>query len=44
MRDEGVCMAMKARDVQVLERGRGYSDIDPELVWEQWQAIRAARM
>ena len=40
IRDEGVCIAMEPRDVQRLERSRGYADFDPELVWEQWQLVR----
>jgi hypothetical protein len=36
----GVCIAMKQRDAQTLERTRGYADIDPELAWEQWQLVR----
>jgi len=42
-RDQGACIAMKPRDVQALERERGYADLDPELVWEQWQAIQEQR-
>jgi hypothetical protein len=39
-RDQGACIAMEPRDAQKLERERGYSDLDPELVWEQWQIVR----
>lgn len=42
-RDKGVCMAMKPRDAQRLERDRGYADLDPELVWEQWKLVRSER-
>ena len=42
-RDHGACVAMKPRDVQALERERGYADLDAELAWEQWQAIHAQR-
>ncbi len=31
---------MEPRDTQDLERARGYADLDPELVWEQWQLVR----
>jgi hypothetical protein len=41
VRDKAVVMAMERRDAQRLERERGYSDLDPELVWEQWQLVRA---
>jgi hypothetical protein len=31
---------MEPRDAQKLERERGYSDLDPELAWEQWSLVR----
>jgi hypothetical protein len=40
IRDEGACLTMEPRDAQRLERSRGYADLDPELVWEQWQLVR----
>jgi hypothetical protein len=40
IRDRGVCITMEPRDAQKLERARGYSDLDPELVWDQWQIVR----
>ncbi|HUS33452.1 MAG TPA: hypothetical protein VMZ53_33350 [Kofleriaceae bacterium] len=39
-RDGGTCIAMKPKDAQMLERQRGYADLDPELVWEQWKLVR----
>jgi hypothetical protein len=36
----GPAIAMEPRDVQALERSRGYADIEPELAWEQWQIVR----
>lgn len=39
-RNQGACIAMEPRDAQRLERERGYADLDPELVWEQWQLVR----
>jgi len=39
-RDEGACITMEPRDAQRFERERGYADLDPELVWEQWQLVR----
>lgn len=41
VRDEGACIAMQPRDVQALDRSRGYADLDPELAWPQWQARRS---
>jgi hypothetical protein len=37
---EGVCMMMTHADAKNLERGRGYADLEPELVWRQWQVLR----
>lgn len=39
-RDQAACIAMAARDAQKLERSRGYTDVAPELVWEQWELLR----
>lgn len=39
-RDSGVCMAMAHADARALERSRGYADLEPELVWEQWLIAR----
>ncbi|MEU4568978.1 hypothetical protein [Micromonospora sp. NPDC023956] len=40
---EGVCMMMTHADAQKLERSRGYADLEPELVWRQWQVLRESR-
>ncbi|MEN3615629.1 hypothetical protein AAH979_39805 [Plantactinospora sp. ZYX-F-223] len=40
---EGVCMMMTHADAKNLERGRGYADLEPELVWRQWQVLRESR-
>jgi hypothetical protein len=40
VRDQATCIAMTARDAQRLERSRGYADLNPEFVWEQWQLVR----
>ncbi len=39
-RDRAPCVAMEPRDAPTLERSRGYSDLEPELVWLQWQLVR----
>jgi hypothetical protein len=41
IRDKGNCIVMERRDSQKLERSRGYADLEPEIVWEQWQVMRA---
>lgn len=38
--DTAVCMKMKPRDAQNMERARGYADIEPDRAFEQWQAMR----
>ncbi|MDW5326177.1 DUF4261 domain-containing protein [Plantactinospora sp. KLBMP9567] len=40
---EGVCMMMTHADAKNLERSRGYADLEPELVWRQWQVLRESR-
>ena len=40
IRAKGVCMMMaEERAIELVEK-RGYSDLDPEQVWEQWQEAR----
>jgi hypothetical protein len=36
-------IAMHAVDAAVVERERGYADIDPGHAWEQWQVFRCLR-
>jgi hypothetical protein len=43
LRDEAVVMAVDPAHLAALERARGYADLDPELVWEQWAALERAR-
>jgi hypothetical protein len=42
IRDAAAVMAMEPRDAQKLERSRGYADLNPDFVWEQWQLLRDA--
>lgn len=42
IRDGAVCMAMPADVARRMAEARGYDDLDPEHVWEDWQAFRAA--
>lgn len=42
IRDQAACITLKVADVQKLERGRGYADLDPVLAWAQWQLVRSA--
>lgn len=43
LRDHAVVMAIAPKDLAALERSRGYADLDPELIWEQWAALERAR-
>jgi hypothetical protein len=40
IRDKGVCMMLEPDRAALLERKRGYHDIDPENCWIEWQAMR----
>jgi hypothetical protein len=37
------CIAMERRDAQKLEHARGYADLNPALLWEQWQLVRTRK-
>lgn len=43
LRDRAVVMESSPDALTELERTRGYADLDPELVWEQWSALTRAR-
>ncbi|WP_407495175.1 hypothetical protein [Pseudooceanicola sp. MF1-13] len=43
IRDTAACMTMKRSEAQQMVAHRGYSDVDPDYVWEDFQAVRAAR-
>jgi len=40
IRDNAACIAMQQHALDAIEKSRGYQDIDPEQVWEQWQVAR----
>ena len=40
IRDSSTYMAVKISDALKMEEERGYSDIVPEDVWNEWQAAR----
>lgn len=40
IRDSAQCMAMPIDVAEKVAEERGYADIDPENVWEDWQSIR----
>jgi hypothetical protein len=41
IRDKGACIMLPPDEARALSAGRGYDDIDPENVWEEWQRVRA---
>ena len=40
VRDKGICMMMRQEHAIALDEKRGYNDLDPQHVWEQWQEAR----
>ena len=40
IRDGAACIMMPLDVAATMEKSRGYADIDPENVWEQWQEFR----
>ena len=40
IRDTAACMAVPASIARAMADSRGYDDLDPDRVWEQWQERR----
>lgn len=40
IRDNAICMMLPASVKMQMEESRGYPDLNPEYVWEQWQTAR----
>ncbi|MEW8627559.1 MAG: hypothetical protein AB2551_17560 [Candidatus Thiodiazotropha sp.] len=40
IRDNAACIMMPVSIVSNMAESRGYPDLDPEHVWEQWQQAR----
>jgi len=40
IRDNAACIMMPISSIKSMEESRGYADINPEYVWEQWQEAR----
>ena len=40
IRDNAVCMMLPISAAHNMVEARGYSDLDPEFIWEQWQDVR----
>lgn len=39
--DNAAAIEMSAADALLIERARGYADIEPSLAWQQWQIVRS---
>ncbi len=40
IRDTAVCIALSRARRIAMDEARGYADLDPGSIWEQWQAVR----
>jgi hypothetical protein len=40
-RDNAACIAMPLSAYEAVTVARGYDDINPEFVWQEWQRVRA---
>ena len=40
IRDKATCVMVPEGVAAKIEENRGYSDIDPENCWDQWNALR----
>ena len=40
IRDDATCIALRRSIASKMEKLRGFSDIDPENCWEEWNAIK----
>lgn len=40
-RDEAVCTMLPLREQRALDESRGYRDIDPANIWQEWCAYKA---
>lgn len=41
-RDGAACITMRISHAAAVAQKRGYDDLDPENIWAEWQAFRAA--
>jgi hypothetical protein len=44
IRDESTVLVMEVSRANELAESRGYTDIDPERYWEEWQELRQSRL
>ncbi len=40
IRDNATCIMLPISEKLEMEKSRGYADLDPEYVWEQWQEFK----
>ncbi|MCC3313339.1 hypothetical protein [Nocardia africana] len=43
VRDNALCMMMPLSDQRALDRSRGYRDIDPDNLWQEWCAYKSGQ-
>lgn len=41
IRDKAVCMAVTISAAKAMDEKRGYADLVPEAIWEDWKAFRS---
>jgi uncharacterized protein YegJ (DUF2314 family) len=41
IRDSGTCVMLRRPMARAQAKARGYEDLDPENIWEEWQRVRA---
>lgn len=39
-RDEAPAMTLPVSEAKAMEAARGFRDLDPDRLWEEWQALR----
>ncbi|MBL1074223.1 hypothetical protein JK358_07420 [Nocardia sp. 2] len=43
VRNKALCMMMPLSDQRALARSRGYRDIDPDYVWQEWCVYKSGQ-
>ena len=44
IRDSAVSITVRHSQAQAMESKRGYPDLDPDNLWQEWQAVRSELM
>jgi hypothetical protein len=43
IRDGAIAMMMSVAHARLMEKSRGYPDLDPANAWDEWQAVLAGQ-